>query len=269
MSIDRPSSAEVRYDRPSAARIHDYLLGGYHNFEVDRIAAQQFAKVLPHVVQGMRVNRAFLRRVVKFLVAQGIDQFLDLGSGIPTAGNVHEIAQQANPSARIVYVDNELVTVRHSEMILGDNSNATIIHADLRQLEVILNNPQTQRLLDLNKPAAVLFLSILQFVTDDEEAYRTVRSYRKVLTLGSYIAISHPTIEEGGMSPEQMAQGEKVYPIPVNIRSRVQIEEFFEGLERVKPGLVYAPLWHPEGPDDLLLDQPELASLHAGVGRKP
>ncbi len=272
MSVDRRFPDDVDLDRPSTARIYDYLLGGFHNFEVDRVAARKFAQILPNVVQGMWVNRAFLRRATKFLVDQGIDQFLDLGSGIPTAGNVHEVAQRANPSARVVYVDNEPVAVRHGETILIDNPNATAIRADLSQPEVVLNHPEVRRLLDLNKPTAVLLLSVLLFVPDDEEAYRAVRTYRDALPSDSYVAISHPTVEGASpkeASPELIKQGAQAYRTPVNIRSRVQVEEFFEGLELVEPGLVFAPVWHPESQDDLLLDQPERSWLYAGVGRKP
>jgi O-methyltransferase involved in polyketide biosynthesis len=257
-------------ERPSAARIYDYLLGGYHNFEVDRVAAQQFVEMLPDMPLYMKANRAFLRRVVRFLVDQGIDQFLDLGSGIPTVGNVHEVAQSANSSARVVYVDNESIAVRHSKTILEDNSNATAILGDMRQPELILNHPETERLVDLSKPTAVLLLAVLLFVTDDEEAYRLVRVLREALAPGSYIAISHPT--EEGLPPEKIEQGRKLYAAfgaPVNIRSYAQIERFFEGLELIEPGVVKAPLWRPEGPEDLLLDTPEVVGYYVGVGRKP
>src|SRR5215217_7016489 len=137
---DNPTQLDL--ERPSPARIYDYLLGGFHNFEVDRVAAQRIADVMPDMPLFMRANRAFLRRVVRFLADQGIDQFLDLGSGIPTVGNVHEVAQQANPTDRVVYVDNEPVAVTHSRTILQDNSKATVIQADIRQLEVILGHPE-------------------------------------------------------------------------------------------------------------------------------
>jgi O-methyltransferase involved in polyketide biosynthesis len=261
---------ELNLERPSAARIYDYLLGGFHNFDVDRAAAQQITEVLPEMPLFMRANRAFLRRVVRYLTDQGIDQFLDLGSGIPTVGNVHEIAQQANPSARVVYVDNEPVAVTHSRTILQDNSKATVIQADLRQPDVVFGHPETRRLLDLSKPIAVLFLSVLLFVTDDEEAYRVVHSVRDALVPGSYIAISHPTPDE--TPPEQAEKAEKLYAAigtPVRVRSYNEVERFFEGLEMLEPGLVYVPLWRPEGPDDLFLNNPELSGYYGGIGRKP
>ena len=270
MGKSKDNFAEADPERPSAARIYDYLLGGFHNFDVDRAAALKITEVLPEMPLFMRANRAFLRRVVRFLTDQGIDQFLDLGSGIPTVGNVHEIAQQANPSASVVYVDNEPVAVTHSRTILQGNSKATVIQADIRQPDVILGHPETRRLLDFNKPTAVLFLSVLLFLTDDEEAYRVVRSVRDALVPGSYIAISHPTADE--TPPEQAEKAEKLYAAtgtPVRVRSYNEVERFFEGLELLEPGLVYVPLWRPEGPDDLFLKNPELSGYYAGIGRKP
>ena len=270
MSEPKDNSTDVGLERPSAARIYDYLLGGFYNFDVDRAAAQRITEVMPEMPLFMRANRAFLRRVVRFLTDQGVDQFLDLGSGIPTVGNVHEVAQQANPSARVVYVDNEPVAVTHSRTILQDNSKATVVQADLRQPDVILGHPETQRLLDFNKPMAVLFLSVLLFVTDDEEAYRVVRSVRDALVPGSYIAISHPTEDE--YPPKQGEKVKRLYAsigTPVRVRSYNEVERFFEGLELVDPGLVRVPLWRPEGSDDLFLKNPESSGYYAGVGRKP
>ena len=268
MHESRQPSMNVPDDAPSAARIYDYLLGGFHNFEVDRVVARKLTEALPNMPLFMQANRTFLRRVVRFLVDQGIDQFLDLGSGIPTVGNVHEVAQQANPSARVVYVDNEPVAVNHSRTILQDNSKATVIQADIRQPEVILGHPETRRLLDSNRPTAVLLLSVLLFL-NDEEAQHAVRYIRDALVPDSYIAISHPTDDE--TPPEQGEQAKKLYAAigaPVSIRSYNQVERFFEGLELVEPGLVHIPLWRPEGRDDLFLENPELSGYYAGVGRK-
>ncbi len=270
--MGKPKDNLTEHDpgRPSAARIYDYLLGGFHNFEVDRAAARKITETLPDMPLFMRANRAFLRRVVRFLTDQGIDQFLDLGSGIPTVGNVHEVAQQANPSARVVYVDNEPIAVTYSRTLLQDNPNTTVILADLRKPEVILGHPETQHLLDLNKPTAVLFLSVLLFVTNDEEAIRVVRSVRNALVPGSYIAISHPT--DDATPSEQGEQAKRLYSAigtPVNVRPYKLVERFFEGLELVEPGLVYIPLWRPEGSDDLFLKYPEMSAYYAGVGRKP
>ncbi len=271
MGISREPSGSGLGNEPSAARMYDYLLGGYHNFEVDRMVARKAVEAMPTFPLIMRSNRAFLRRVVNFLAKErGVEQFLDIGSGIPTVGNVHEIAQRANPSTRVVYVDVEPVAVRHSEEMLRDNPNATIIQADGRRPEAILEHPETRRVLDPGKPTAVLLLSVLLFILDDEEAYRVVRILRDSLAPGSYVAISHGT--EDNAPHEQVEQTKKLYaatPNPVKLRSRAEVEKFFEGLELVEPGLVHVPLWRPEAPDDLLLDRPEASLIYGGVGHKP
>jgi hypothetical protein len=160
--------------------------------------------------------------------------------------------------------------VTHSRTILADNPNATVIQANIREPEAVLGHAETRRLLDFNKPIAVLLLSVLLFVTDDEEAYRIVGSVRDAVVPGSYIAISHPTDDE--TPPEQGEQTKRLYSsmgAPVRVRSFNEVEKLFDGLELLKPGLVYVPLWRPEGPDDLFLKNPELSAYYAGVGRKP
>ncbi len=262
---------DASLDRPSAARMYDYFLGGYHNFAIDRAAAEQVLTINPDAPLVMQANRAFLRRVVKFLVEQGIDQFLDLGSGIPTVGNVHEVAQQLNPDARVVYVDIDPIAVRHSEAILRHNPNAAAIQADIRRpLDQVFNHPNVRRLLDFSKPIAVLLAAVLHFVTDDEQAEKLARVLRDVVAPGSYMAISHGSYEN--LPREVVERLEGLYArstTPVKLRSRAQIEGYFAGLELVEPGLVLVPLWRPEGPDDLFLDQPGQSWTFGGVGRKP
>jgi SAM-dependent methyltransferase len=270
LGVNRRAFDDVDPDRPSAARIYDYLLGGYHNFEADRVAAERFREMLPNVPLYMRANRVFLRRVVSHLAEQGMDQFLDIGSGIPTVGNVHEVAQKINPSARVVYVDVDPVAVRHSEEILKGSPNTTVIQADLRRPEAILDHQELGRLLDLNKPTVVLLLAVLLFVTDDEEAYRVVRVLREALAPDSYIAISHPT--DDGLPQEDIQRAKSLYAAigsPVNIRSYDQTERFFDGLELVEPGLVYVSDWRPEDLDDPFFERPGFSGYYGGVGRKP
>jgi hypothetical protein len=264
MSDDMPT------DRPSVARMYDYLLGGYHNFASDRTAADAATALYPDFPRVMQANRAFLRRGVAFLVAQGIDQFLDLGSGIPTAGNVHEVVQDLNPAARVVYVDRDPVAVIQSKTLLRDNPAVTVIQADVGQPEAVLGHPDVTRLLDLHKPLAVLLVALLHFVTDDTEAHRLTRALRDVMAPGSYLVVSHAT--EDGVAPETVRQLTDLYTrssTATKGRSADEIATFFTGLDMVEPGLVYTPLWRPEGPDDLFLDHPERAIAYAGVGRKP
>lgn len=257
-------------DKPNPARMYDYYLGGYHNFEIDRQAAEKVIEVYPDAQRVAQANRAFLRRVVRFLVERGIDQFLDLGSGIPTVGNVHAEAQQAAPGARVVYVDADAVAVKQSQKILHDNAQAIAIQGDIRRPGEILNHSDTQQLLDFGRPMAVLFSAVLHFVTDDAEAYAVVRTIRDALAPGSYIAISHPTYEKA--PPEIVEQIDRLYASstrPSKTRERAQIETFFDGLDLVEPGLIHIPLWRPEGPDDVFFDQPERSLVLGGVGRLP
>ena len=269
MSTDTWIPNDFLADKPNISRIYDYLLGGYHNFEIDRLAAEKVLEIYPDMRLAAHAGRAFLRRVVNFLVEQGIDQFLDIGSGIPTVGNVHEVAQKANPAARVVYVDIDPVAVAHARAMLQDNPNATTIRADARWPDKILDHAEVKGLLDFSQPVGVLLLLLLHAIPDDEEAYAVVPTLRDGLASGSYIAISHGTYDNA--PPEAIEKIEKLSagtPTPGKYRSRADIQRFFDGFEVVEPGLVYLPLWHPEGPDDVSLDQPERALNFGGVGRK-
>ncbi|HET8632390.1 MAG TPA: SAM-dependent methyltransferase [Thermomicrobiales bacterium] len=260
----------VPLDRPSVARMYDFFLGGYHNFAIDRAVAEQVVAAYPDFPLIMRANRAFLRRAVTFLASQGIDQFLDLGSGIPTVGNVHEVAQAINPDARVVYVDIDPVAVAHSRAILAGNPNATVIQADARRPEQIVGDPEVGRLLDLDRPVAVLLLAFLHFFQDDAEAEALVRGLRDVLAPGSYLVISHASYDDMPTDVRERLEG--LYtrtPTPVRSRTREQIADFFAGFDLVEPGLVYVPAWRPEGPGDLWHDEPDRVHGFAGVGRKP
>ena len=242
MRNDRSPSGDTGFDQPSAARMYDYYLGGHHNFAVDRRAAEAAIRANPDVPLIARANRAFLRRVVTFLSAQGIDQFLDIGSGIPTVGNVHAVAHGMNPAARVVYVDHDPIAVAHSRALLQDLHTVTAIHGDIRQPEQILTDPQARQVLDWGKPIAVL-LAILHFVADDAEADHSVRVLRDALVPGSYLAISHGTQEE--RPPELYQQVRQVYarsPTPLISRTRTQITHFFAGFALVPPDLVFVPV---------------------------
>jgi hypothetical protein len=257
-------------EKPSAARMYDYFLGGHHNFAVDRVMAEQVMALYPNISLVTRANRAFLRRVVNFLVAQGIDQFLDIGSGVPTAGNVHEVAQSANPEARVAYVDIDPVAVAHSEMILEGNPHTAVIQADARAIEQIIQHADARRVLDFNRPIAVLIVAMLHFVQDDATALTIVRQLHDAIPSGSYIAISHGVMPD--VPNKNSKQVLKLYAgtnNPAQVRTWDQIEVLFKGLELVEPGLVYIPQWHPESANDLFLDQPERSAIIGGLGRKP
>lgn len=254
---------------PNPSRMYDYYLGGHHNLAIDRAAADRAIGIYPGFPLIMRVNRAFLRRVVLFLIEQGVERFLDIGSGIPTVGNVHQIAQHANPNAEVVYVDIDPVAVAHSNLLLRDNPRAMILMADLADPTAILEHPAVRRLLSGGNPVALILAFVLHFVVDDQQALQIVGQLRDALPQGSYVVISHGTAE--ALPQHILDQLVRLYSNtsqPVRIRTRAEIAKFFEGLELVEPGLVYVPLWRPEEQGDLLLDRPEEASGFAGVGRK-
>lgn len=251
---------------PSSARIYDYLLGGGHNFEADRQAAQRLLAAVPARDMARR-NRSFLRRAVLFLIDAGIRQFLDLGSGIPTVGNVHEVAQEADPACRVLYVDIEPIAVAHSELLLTGNDNASVIRADLRKPDTILDTAETRRLLDLQQPLGVLMVGVMQFVPDADDPWAIVAGYREHIASGSYLAMSHFTPD--GM-PERMAQAVEVFKNtqePAHPRTHAQVMRMFDGFELVEPGLVYTSQWHPESAEDAD-DQPHHSNLYAAIGRK-
>jgi S-adenosyl methyltransferase len=260
-------TAHTPQDKPNSARVYDCLLGGYHNFEADRLSVEATAKFWPDVRLGAQANRAFLRRAVHFCLEHGIDQFLDIGSGLPTVGNVHEIAHKRNPSAHVVYVDIDPVAVAHSQAILQGDPNTAAIQADLRKPEQILDHAEVKRLLDWSRPAAVLLVAVVHFVLDDDQANRAMHVLRDALAPGSYVAITHLTFDD---CPSDKAEGLiKSVLRTSKARTRAQITQLLDGLELVPPGLVYLPLWRPEDPDDVLLDQPERTLGWGGVGRKP
>lgn len=271
---DRSSSfndlpEDLPLDRPNAARIYDFFLGGYHNFAVDRQAAARVLEVYPDAGLSSQINRAFLRRCVRFLLDQGIRQFLDIGSGIPTVGNVHEIVQEIDPQARVLYVDIDPVAVAHSEEILRGNSNCAVIQADLRSTEEILDHPRARELLDYEAPMATLLLLMLHFIGEDEQVYRAARTLREAMASGSYLAVTHGTYDKA--PPDVMAQLRelsRLTPTPPTYRTRAHMEEIFDGFDLVEPGIVHTPLWRPEGSEDLFLDRPERSLVLAGVGVK-
>ncbi len=253
---------EVDTRRANVARVYDYWLGGSHNFLPDQDLARAIAAVEPNIRAIARANRAFLGRAVRLLAAAGIGQFLDIGSGIPTERNVHEVAQQASPGARVVYADIDPVAVAHSQAILAGNQNAAVIGGDLREPEKILAHDATRRLIDFGQPVGLLLAGVLQFIADAEDPWRIVATLREALAPGSHLALSHVT-DEG--RPEVMQAAEKVYnrsvATQVHIRPRTEILRFFDGFDLMGPGLVFIPLWRPDSPADVPDDPTQFAGL--------
>jgi hypothetical protein len=262
--------SDIDLNRANPARIYDYLLGGYHNFEIDRETIEKSIQVNPNVRPAAIANRSFLRRAVNFLVDQGIEQFLDIGTGIPTVGNVHEIVQSVNPEAHVVYVDIDPVAVAHSRTILQGNPRVVAIQGDARKPKELLENPELQALIDFSRPIGALFIAVLHFVPEDDLAYNSVYTLRDSLPSGSYIAISHSTYENAPADIfERIMKIADQSAVTYKQRTLAEMKRFFEGLEIVDPGVVYVPLWRPETPEDMFLDEPERAVNYGGVGRKP
>jgi hypothetical protein len=260
-----PSGIDV--DRPSGARVYDYLLGGGHNFRADRQMVEQLLVVQPDLPLIVQANRAFMRRVVRYLVKAGVRQFLDVGSGIPTEGHVHEIAQAAAPDARVIYVDIDSVAVAHTKQILSGNDRAAVVREDIRRPEDILDAPEVWHLFDLKRPVAVLVMAVLHHLSDADDPANVLARLTGPLVAGSYLAISHGT--EDGLSSRAM--GKEIYRrggMELTSRSHAQVEALFKGWDLVEPGVVWVPLWHPEWPPDPQRG-PETSGQYGGVARKP
>ena len=253
----------------NVARVYDYWLGGSHNFLADQDLGRAMAAVVPNVRAIARANRAFLGRAVRFLTAAGVSQFLDIGSGIPTQGNVHEVAQQGGPAARVLYADIDPVAIAHSKAILNGDQNAAIIEADLREPESILAHPVTRRLIDLDRPVGLLLVAVVHFLADADDPWALVAELRDRLPPGSYLVLSHATSES---RPEVTQAASTMYRSRAaskgRARSRAEIGRLLDGFELVDPGLVYLPQWRP-GPADEMPEDPSQLWFLAGVGRKP
>ncbi|MEV7792070.1 SAM-dependent methyltransferase [Streptomyces sp. NPDC087512] len=268
--MERPAWAPRSIDIsvPSVARIYDFYLGGSHNFEADREAARRAMEFMPGLPKIMQANRAFMRRAVRFAADEGVDQFLDIGSGIPTFGNVHEVARAARPGSRVVYVDHDPVAVAHGQAVLEGDEDADVVAADLLKPREILDSPQVERLIDLNRPVALLLVAVLHFVEDADDPHAALAELRDALAPGSLLVLTHASYE-GVPLPAERARGTvDVYRDirnPLIMRSREEIARFFEGYDMVEPGLVAMPRWRPEtAPED---EDPYAFSGFAGVGR--
>ncbi|WP_406042506.1 SAM-dependent methyltransferase [Micromonospora sp. NBC_00898] len=267
--MQRPDWAPdtIDIERPSVARMYDYYLGGSHNFAADRAAARAMMDAVPEAPLMAQANRAFLRRAVQFLADAGVRQFLDIGSGIPTVGNVHEIAQRIDPESRVSYVDVDPVAVAHSREILHGNDRATVLQEDLRRPEAILGHPEVTKLLDFSQPVAVMIVAVLHFIPDADRPAEILRTLRAALAPGSYLVLSQASDDGRGETGER-AEAERVYRRTDNqlwIRSRAELTALFDGFELVDPGVVWVPQWRPESPEQA--EHGEQAVFMGGVGR--
>jgi O-methyltransferase involved in polyketide biosynthesis len=253
--------------QPSVARMYDFYLGGTMNYSVDREAVAEVAKAMPDCFDLCLENRSFLRRAVRFMSSQGITQFIDIGSGLPTKSNTHEVAQAVNPSAKVVYVDMDPVVLQEGKALLASNEKTTtIICADVRNPGTVLNNPGLLSLIDFSKPVGVLMMCVACFWTDKEISH-IMTTIRSTLASGSYIAATHDTFDgkrdELG-AVERVKEVYKETPIPIYFRSRSEVAELFVGLELVEPGLVMLDEWHIDMDDDLHV---ATKWLYGGIGK--
>jgi S-adenosyl methyltransferase len=262
-------------DVASAARIYDYLLGGTHNYDCDRVAAAQMLRLAPWTGLAARMNREFLQRAVRHLVAEGVHQFLDLGSGIPATGNVHEIAQALVPDARVLYVDHERVAVDDGLRILRDNPHATSLWADIRQPDTILDSPAAREVLDFRQPIGLLLASVLHFVPTQDDPWQILERYKDRAASGSFLVLSHASSDAytdamrdrlrhaAGDYSDRVAEG-------FSFRTGEELDRFARGWPVQHPGRVLVPEWRPDddsvaGHDD---DEPRRV-MYALVARKP
>jgi hypothetical protein len=259
--------AEIDTSVAHPARVYDYWLGGKDNFAADREAGDRVLEATPGLRERVRANRAFLVRAVRYLAAEaGIRQFLDIGTGIPSANNTHEIAQQVAPDSRVVYVDNDPIVLTHARALLAGRPEGSIqyIDGDVRDVASIIR--AAAKTLDFTQPVALLLLGVLHLVQDAEGPYELVATLMDALPSGSYLVISHPASDiHPGQAEAQRRYNERV-STPQTLRTRAEVSRFFEGLDLVPPGLVYVHTWRP-GPDDIV--PPNGVSAYGGVARKP
>ncbi|WP_327153836.1 SAM-dependent methyltransferase [Streptomyces tubercidicus] len=270
------SAAEIDTSRPHPARMYDYYLGGWDNYEVDRVAAERVIEVHPQVRLSARANRAFMRRAVRELVTGGIRQIIDIGTGIPTSPNTHEVAREAAPDTRVVYVDNDPIVATHAGARLTNTDRTGFVLGDVRDPKALLDHPTVRELIDFDQPVALLLVAVLHFVRDDEDPAALIATLADALPVGSHLVLTHATGEPyaaypAGRTDERARDGVvnvyKSATATLNLRTKTEIEPLFGPFAPLEPGVVRVPLWRPDGP---VPDPEELNNtiFYGGVGRK-
>ncbi|MFB9682874.1 SAM-dependent methyltransferase [Amycolatopsis plumensis] len=264
---DGHASRGIDFDKPNAARVYDFLIGGKLNYAIDREFAERILQVRPEARELAVLNRQWLRRAVRFGAAQGIRQFLDIGSGMPTVGHVHEVVQAIDPASRVVYVDNEPIAVAHSEIVLQGNANAEMVQADAEIPADVLEHPATERLLDFTEPVMLIMAAFIHFIPDSRNPAGLIAAYRDALVPGSYLALSSGTFEGQGEEVRRAAELYRQSGTDVVARSKEELRALVAGFEVLPPGIVFTPEWRPDDPAEVG-EHPELASQLALVARK-
>ncbi|MFF5183026.1 SAM-dependent methyltransferase [Streptomyces sp. NPDC000345] len=258
---------KIDTSKPHPARMYDYFLGGKDNYEVDQEAAEQFIKAAPEVREAVRANRRFMHRAVRHVVAEGgVRQILDIGTGLPTEPNVHQIARAVAPETRVAYVDNDPIVSAHSRTLLDDDdTNTAVVLADLRDPRAILAHPEVRKVIDFDQPVALLLVAILHFVTEAEDPDGIVATLLDALPAGSYLVLSHATVDIHDTEREDAVKVYNNATATMNPRGRGRVLDFFGDLELVDPGLVLVPDWRPD-------EAPEPGAtpigIYGGVARK-
>ncbi|WP_433462802.1 SAM-dependent methyltransferase [Spirillospora sp. CA-142024] len=251
----------IDVETPSPARIYDVFLGGKDNFAVDREAAKVATDAGPDIPKAARENRAYLGRAVRFAIESGIRQFVDLGTGLPTQGNVHEVAQAHAPGARVVYVDNDPIVLVHARALLAPSETTAVIQADMREPEKILADGKVRDLIDFDEPVAVLMLAVLHFAEDDQVRH-TIGTFRDVMAPGSLLIVSHSTTEGHPDTGRQAVGAWRNATARLRSRNRAEVAALLDGFELLDPGVVWVPEWRPEGAGE------GTRWMYAAVGRR-
>ena len=263
MTQDGFQADQIDTSRPHPARIYDYLLGGKDNYEVDRDAGDELVAAAPEARIGVRANRAFMRRAVRHVVGGGVRQILDLGTGLPTSPNVHEIAQEVAPEVRVAYIDNDPIVYTHGNALLSRTGATSIVLGDVRDPRAVLDHPEVREVIDFDQPVALLLVALLHFVTEEENPRQIVATLRDALPAGSCLVLSHATGDFADRSGAQAVYNKAT--ATMNLRNHAEVETFFDGFELIEPGLVQVPFWRPEGTPP---PRSEEIGFYGGVGFK-
>ena len=271
-AVERPRSLDLRTDIPHPARMYDFYLGGKDNFPADRAAAAQVVQLLPSAPAGSRANRRFLGRAVRWASERGVRQFLDIGTGIPTSNNTHEVAQRAEPRSRVVYVDNDPIVLAHARALLTSSpeGRTAYVDADFRHPKTVLESPAVRDLIDFDQPVALLTVALLHFFPDSEKPWEFLEEYKAALPSGSVLILSHGTGET--MDPEVSEAVMRTYQAAgLNIvsRTKAEVARFFDGWGLVDPGIVSVHEWRGDGHEEDLALTPAEAAGYGAVGLKP
>ncbi|MGH3150246.1 MAG: SAM-dependent methyltransferase [Streptosporangiaceae bacterium] len=266
--------AGVDVTRPAPARIYDYMLRGSNHFETDVAAAQRILTAVPEIRDCAWSNRGFHQRAAKWIAEQGVRQFIDIGSGLPTVGNTHEVVQKVIPGARVVYIDNDPMVAKQGSQLLAEDRSTRLICADLREPDTILNNPDLLELIDFREPTGLLLTAVLMFASDSSDPWGTVARYVQALSPGSYLALSHLTDDyKPPVTAERFRAVFDNATEQLHFRSKADIIRFFDGLELVppyddaEPAICYTGVWGAEDP--VMADSDGARWLYCGVARKP